>query len=387
MVAIGPVAFDGGVVIVSCKQPSSKLTLQLTDAFSRTFESIVYKLGAVWLMLLGVMLTAFLRFEVGGKLKLKLKPYLNVALKSVWLMFGLLVDQEDHRPRSQSSRLLWIATAIVVLVVIFGYFFNVVSTDLVAERVQPVITSLHDYITNDLWRNHLSYAFKMFFFYSYIQTAPESTLAHALYQRTQRLHGDAVIEATDMHQLGTNLMKMIDDMLSNLAAVFMEKFVFDHAMKPFLCSLTSDLGDMMYQAKDMIADGVTVMYFNKRPPPSVATRYEYNVRALFEGDVLRALTDTTMPEIVKFGSGSYTQAARRCVAGEVEKVVQQPRLLLASMRSFFACCGQGLLVALLVWTLEMMVRPKQCRLFKRIMRRRPRPAVVQRSRFVVHRLH
>lgn len=365
VIAVGPVAADASVVIVSSKQLTSKLTLQLLQALAATFDGIVYEFVATVLIILCIMLLALLKFDVGGKFTRKLKPYARLAPKGVWSVFGLLVDQEDHRPRSQSSRIFWTVVVMAMFVLVFGYFCGVMSTDLVAERSPPVITSFHDYLRNERWSHYLSYTFKYLFFYKYAQTAPKHTLAHEL---CQRLRNETVIEAISLQQMGAASSEMFRDLYSNAAGVFIEKLALDTILKPAVCSMESAIGDVLYHTKETIADGVLVWYYNRRLPPEVAVRYAYNMQVLFESDMIRATTKTYMPEIIEHLSGAYGVDARWCVDGHVENAVQLPVLRLASMKSLFVGCGQMVAVAIVVVAAELLLDRKLRRKVRKLIK-------------------
>lgn len=369
IVGIGPALCDAAVVIVSSKQLAAKMDIQVTHALTHTFDRSVFNLMVVVGVQLVVMIVILARFEVTGRFKLLLAPYLELVTKPIWALFSLLVDQEDYCPRSLSHKVLWTSVAMAALVVVFGYFVNLISTELVVDTYLPVVDSLRDYLRDQKWNHHVTYVPRDFCFYGYVQVSPPGHLTYELYQRVLQ-DEDANLAFDSPYDLAPMLTAMLSNLVNNLAAIFVERFIYKNTFKHMLCSVQSDLIKTIYESRESTAEGVIVSFYRRGLDEDIAMRFSYNVRMFMEGDLLRASLLHALPDVAGDVSQVYSWQTIRCVDGLHDKDVALPLLRLRSMRSTFVVWIMAVAIGLLALVVEKLFGRKLRKLMKKLVRKK-----------------
>lgn len=145
-------------------------------------DGVCYIFFAIIIFVVWVITTASSVIVKQSK-KNRIRVVLIRLRNTIWDIMGLVVDQENFEAGTWSARIIWSSFNIVCFVLIFGYFWNLMSTEQSVEKKPPVVNSLQDLLYDKRFSHMYPLIFKTLFLYNVLATVPPSSDEGKLFQR------------------------------------------------------------------------------------------------------------------------------------------------------------------------------------------------------------
>lgn len=158
--------------ILSTKNHSSIIYVDVTDVVNN-----VDNIGYIYLTLIIVLITIL--HTASDVLKKRTKRFNYVLAryqKSIWGVFSVIIDQDDVQPKTWSAKFVWTGFGMASLVMVFGYFLNLMSTEQFVCNPTYAIDSLKDLLYDDHFQDVRPVVVKMLFLYGVLKISPPTSL-------------------------------------------------------------------------------------------------------------------------------------------------------------------------------------------------------------------
>jgi len=143
-VRLGPTMGSGDDVMLSTKltNETSSPTF-VTDVIYNVDKTTYGLLLVVMLIVVTILTTSQWLLQKETVPLADVRRRLLQLIRTInWKILGLIVDQEDFQPSLWSVRFLWFHVCLAMFILIFGYFWNTMSTDITVSRPATYIDSI-----------------------------------------------------------------------------------------------------------------------------------------------------------------------------------------------------------------------------------------------------
>lgn len=168
-----------------------------------------------------------------------LKKACKVIVYKLWSVFMLLFDQEYYISTLWSNRVLWVHYCLAYFLLVFGYFWSLLSTDMVVT-IQPYqMHSVTDLFSRQ-FNNVQPVIFKNLAIYSLLRESKANTTLHHIYKRVQINVSASLLNMDASNQRNTK--KITNTMItvfkgSDDLTLVTTKHLWSCAIKPAACML------------------------------------------------------------------------------------------------------------------------------------------------------
>ena len=213
-----------------------------------------------------------------------------------------MVDQEYLRLRSTRRRILWHHVVVFTFLAVFGYFLNMMSTDLVVSSPPPIIDSIDDHLSKAF--NHVDpLILKDMHYSTLMQLAPPSTPIGRLYARAMvdPKHNVYTANSGDPSSMAGDGLKIIDQICEgNRTLLLHEAFVLSVGNLA-VCLVKPNLDSQFHIASEKFGHGYISGFWSKLVQGRIRSYIEYRYRTVAEfGRMTRDIRLAT-----ELGASSY----------------------------------------------------------------------------------
>ena len=285
----------GDMTILSPRQVSAPFSVQLLSAILHNFQPIVYYEIVICFGLIWTLMICFIYWDTTYKdenIQIERntsKLFITNSKRSLWALYGVVVDQEDHNPIAVSNRILWFAIVASMFFAIFGVYLNLLSCDLVSQHQPSQIETLDEFLTNEKWADYEAYVLEESYFYNYMMTSAKGTSIQQLRDKTYS-NGKSVLKPYLMSEMSvSDLMETADRLIAGYQSrkykvvILFEKFGWDTIGWNMNCAYNHKTGINFFIPVETFASGLISAYYGKHVPEVLTRRYDYNIRIYAEG--------------------------------------------------------------------------------------------------------
>lgn len=284
------------MVLLASRQPAKRKELDVSYLFLN-FDQLTYcYIGICSYLVIALsclILKCVSNSHYSSDQTIDFKAMIKHAYNWCWSIFELLVDQENHRLVGWSSRLLWSSYCIASFTLIFGFFTNLMSTEMVAFVKPPELDSFEDLYTpyftpmNSLILTNLPS-------YGLIKQAKPGTKLSLLQQRLNRSPNSSSVHF-DFNQLGAmfpHILSTSNDIKKGQLCVSTPDYMVA-ILRLAACGIDTEIWRSMYQSSSF-GQGLLTTFYNKALPTHMVKFIDYKARNLNEMAIPRQLSLNAM---------------------------------------------------------------------------------------------
>ncbi|KAI1294202.1 hypothetical protein HDE_06164 [Halotydeus destructor] len=258
--------------------------------------------------------------------------------RSFWKCYELMVDQEDFALSAWSGRLLWLHMSFAVLVIIFGYFLSLLSTDSIAEISPRTIDSYDDIFSSHFNKTLFQLAKNGFFFDSF-KHSPKSSRLGKLYDKLEAKSKDcnkwyecSLFMFEGMTESGAaEAFKFTTRVSDGTSALLFPRQGVDQGMSIVGCQLQPGSVAKIRMGREVITSGILTSFYRHGLDQRVERYIRYRMKRYTEMGVHQAVLYEFMSSMGEGMSGPKTSAYYKCR----EKFSERPEnAILATMMSY-----------------------------------------------------
>ncbi|KAI1288194.1 hypothetical protein HDE_09560 [Halotydeus destructor] len=229
-----------------------------------------------------------------------------------WTSLRCFVDQEDWNVEQSSKRIVWLFFNGFVLVAVFGYTLNLMSTDAFVMKQPRRIDTLDDVFDSFFADVHF-YLSKTSFFFNFVRESKKNTIMGKLYEKMKNQSDCSralTCSFSEMDgKLGSASQQESFQVFQNLTqqgggASFMSDEIRQELVVPAICRLQPDMLTKMYTGLSVLAEDILVYLVRADMDRQVDAYLRYFPTSLYEFHLLRKATaedlhnaiDTIRPE-------------------------------------------------------------------------------------------
>lgn len=169
---------------------------------------------------------------------LKVNVIVSIARKSFWSIAGVLLDQENVNTDSNwPLRFLWTPYCFAVFIAIFGYFLNLMSTDLIAIVKLPELHSFNDF-SSPYFEHYQPRFFVGTPLYSYMLGIRSGKHLHPLKQRIFNNENETLLRVNKFASQLSGLLNNAKNIMEQVFRLF--------AVKPLFCACAKQVTAQSY---------------------------------------------------------------------------------------------------------------------------------------------
>lgn len=345
---VGGTLLDASFSIVSGKPSDRQIDIDVFYVF-RNFSPYVLQVffitSFVTIVLIS-MTTSILSIPVVELIS----DFPILLARTVWNIYMGLVDQENYNLlRSLSSILLWTHFMIAIFVLVFGFFCNCMSTDLVVQVEPPMINNVKDLFTETfshvkptLLRNQ--------YLHAYLLSQPKSTIYSELLDRVMHDKAawlDSGVLANGASGMASTL-NIIDSVERGQRALLAPLFLIDIVCLPLVCLKSKNFE--YHKSNQLFGSGTASAISSKGRDIRWKRYIEYGERVALESGWLLPTFSKLVDVLTEEQTGSEpTIDNRKCVEGFIEerdKVL--PVLIISACRRLLDITFYGFLTSAIV---------------------------------------
>ena len=275
----------------------------------QNFDGLLYAFLLIGLAMATIWLASFFDWQ-SMKIKPKIKfykkrTYLNLLRKFyrfirliVRHILYLLLDQEHLVTKCPKTRILWLSLCWFVFFTVFGFFLNLMSTEMVAEIPRPTLDTIDDLFTEE-FKDVKVFVTNVLPAHNYILSSRKDTLVQLGKQIARNDVSDvlktSVLSLNDnMFDTGGDLIKRIQDVIKYKGSAFIvEKFVKTRGLSMVQCQFDHQFIEKSHES-DTFGQGAMAI--------PLYSRIDSNLKSYF---------DQVFKSMIEFGMKEYL-ANRGC---------------------------------------------------------------------------
>lgn len=353
-VGVGPPWSSGDNHFVSGRKPMIvNDDVQVTDIVT-SIDQVTYSyLALITYLMVGLLTLNTIR----GRSRKRLKRVFKAIIYKLWSVFILIFDQEYYVSKLWPNRILWTHFCIAYFLLVFGYFWSLLSTDLVTT-IQPI--ELHS--ISDLFSKEFNQVqpviFKSLAIYSLLREAKANTKLNHLYNRLQVNVSVSLLTVDASEQQDTsriiatllNVLRGSDDL-----TLITTKHYWTAAVKPGACMMKPEYASNGYISKGSFAEGIATSFYNKLTDNELKRYFNRLLGSFFEMNFFVEQTKAYVVETAAKYGLSYDWNAMVC-SGEYRDDdfadSDTIKLSLSTLRMLFLTIFYCILLATIVCAIE-----------------------------------
>lgn len=277
-VRFGPVTYPADVTLLSPRRPGFNYTIEVTDIVKQ-FD----KLTLVFCFVVFHNVAATLTLMSLKRIKMRRK---HCRLYVKWLMHicHVLLDQENVQKVTRwPLKILWTFFCVCYYITVFGYLFNLITTDMVALRKAPEVHSLDDLLYDERFKNHQPVIVQELYLYSLAKFSSPSSKLGQFYRRLNGPIGIVNFNFEIMPILGKRIEAShhgVDELLA------INDFIHKHLLQNLICNVVPGEMDKSYTSKHLFAPGIIASIFNKHIDTQLLRYATYKLRTINEFNLI-----------------------------------------------------------------------------------------------------
>ena len=386
-VEIGPVWFATDMYIASNRGVPTEKHGQVTDAFGR-WSPVVYGycliLASIAAVLLAILTNIIdgrgnqstlqqilrkARFLVSSSvIRRRFQRLISQYFRALWHMLETMLDQENYQPVSDLAQLLWLFVCTAIFITIFGFWVNLISTDIVAQQYPPPIDSLDDILNEPRFAHPYIIAPKTFEAHERLYNAPPGSVFNRIYESISKQANCS--NPTDFTRCPFfEIRTELTNNLQNLIPFFADKFrndgfgilgcrvLIDNA-KTMLCRTMPHLGEEFHTSPPVSEDYDTMM--SRKGLDSEVSRFVHQmvrtsmVESALVQHTLDSVAEATLNKYMPL-SVTYYECLDNRKETDVDEEVANIVLQLTAISNLMIAISIALLVALLILLWELLI--------------------------------
>ena len=306
---------------------------------------------------------------------------INYCRRSLWALFGVIVDQEDYNPIMPSNKILWYTIVASMFFAIFGVYLNLLSCDLVSQHQASQIKTLDEFLTDEKWEGYDASSLQESYFYNYMITSGKGTAVRTLYER-KHSNGQPVLTSYLASKMGmSKMLKTVDRMISgyvtrkNKVVMIFERVLWKFFGWKICCGYNPDGGENFYLPAETFSNGLISTYYGKHVPENMARRHVFNMRTYAEGGFVEgmfSLSYVVVDHLMDHINMRIDWKTIKCIDGIADNDSQFSPLRLTSLHSLFRAMSFSLVFSCTVIIIERILsafmkatKSRRQKLFKR----------------------
>ena len=253
--------------------------------------------------------------------------YLVKLYQTTWKVFELVLDQEDFKNSRLFANFLWLLLCFLLLVVITGFFLNMMSSDLVALKPGNNINELRDLLKGGTFAHSNPVILKILYFYEYLLKSTTGSPLQQLYQKMADFEKDNcrhmstcsfvdfdMSQSHKMLEILEYVTSLLGDDTRSRCFLFNRQY-FESALSRLACMYRPSMFLMAHVSHQAIVSDILVLFYNRhRATWMLRERIDYLTMSRLEfGYVPTTMTKlaTAVAEQVNF---QYDWKAQKCMA-------------------------------------------------------------------------
>lgn len=192
------------------------------------FDGLAYIFFAIGVFIISVALTLLAIWKnlaVELKRIRKIKKFFSTFKETLWEIFTLVFDQENYQPTFCSIRIIWTSFSIACFFLIYGYFWNLMSTDQTVERTPQTIDSLKDLLYDPNFKEVTPVIAKMLYLYNILNHVSPYSDEGKIFKRMLETKEKSVLDVnlSNMNEKGP-MDHFLEKLVAGKAAMLTVKF-------------------------------------------------------------------------------------------------------------------------------------------------------------------
>ena len=247
----------------------------------------------------------------------RVRRHLAKLVKSInWKVIGLIVDQEDHQPSLWSARFLWFHFCIAMFVLIFGYFWNTMSTDITVTKPATYAESIDYFLDTTPEKRRKPIVFENLLFHTAAQRADQKSKLGQLKHIMDTTPGCYM--RMNPNDLITKVLTMMSDgILAGKSVLIYPKFAVNSYFERLVCTARPEMMTLIHTSKHSMTPGTLHPVFGLQLPHQMMKYLEYQVRNFLEMHLLNAMLDFVVGQLASDNQLPRTLAYYKCIDHEV----------------------------------------------------------------------
>ena len=167
----------------SSKGDPVKRPVEIIDDI-REFSSILLAFFAIVGILLSLTLgsTYMVNTFRRSTMRNKIRKFCGHSSRAFENIIGTALDQENYQPKKTIRRMVWLFLVIAIFVVVFGYYLNLMQTNMVSDVWPPTIDRISDFFT-ERFKSVEVFMVKSLWFYEVLFNSDPGSDLRILYDR------------------------------------------------------------------------------------------------------------------------------------------------------------------------------------------------------------
>lgn len=369
-VFLGPASDVAENIILTGRRPSSTNFVDALDVLENGDVLFYgYILIIVYLVLfIGLICFCFVTNPT-------MNQAINEASSLTFKIYGIFVDQEDFFSTLWSQMVLWLFFAFGIFVLVFGYLFNLISTDLTVIITPRMIEGLDEQLSTE-FANVKPHLVKNFNLYNVLMAEKKGTMLNQLFKLLQQDPANQMV-ALDMEgegNFGELIVKLKPNIIDHFnASLLMPLMYLNMFVTPGLCQFDPKSGMSLHQSKGTLGGGTLHPPFNKLIDRNLMKYIAYRIQTVLEFQLYKQLSGRYSSSMVKrYTDKDMTQDGHLCKDRVIKKKEKENVIFeLAALKQTWLVTGIGFVVSLISLIIESILafktknKKKRNKLFKR----------------------
>ena len=314
-VRLGPTLASADSAILGTKLTNETSSSPFVTDVIYNVDMTTYLFCLEWLLIIITILTTsqalYYRILTWNRVK---RSLVRIVRNINWNIFGLVVDQEDTQLNIWSARFLWFHVCLGVFFMIFGYFWNTMSTDITVSRPATYIESIDYFLETPADERRKPIVAKDMLFHSAAQRADPKTKLGQLNQIINDTPGCLIFnDLSNMTRLAKSMDQFIHEVLDGKAVGIYPKFLVNTCLERAFCTLRPETMTRVHTAKNSMTPGTLHPILSHRIPRPMFEYIEYQLQTVLEFDTFMAILDYSIGQLSADNEMPRTLAYYKCI--------------------------------------------------------------------------
>ena len=319
-VRLGPTVAAADTVILG-----TKLT---NETSSPTFVTdVIYNVDAttylLFLVLLSIVVTILSTSQVIGKKPFslrRLKRRLPKIVRTInWNILSLMVDQEDFHLKLWSGRFMWVHFNLAILILVFGYVWNSMSTDITVSKPATYIESIDYFLDTSPENRRKPIAMKNLIFHTASKMADPNSKLGKLNHILDTTPGSYFVMDSSDSKLGSSINAMMSEVLNGSSVMIYPELLLNLYLKRAGCTIQPEVMTQIHTSKQSMTPGTLHPIFSHRMPRAMLDYLEYQFQTALEFDLANVMLDFVIGRLMAENQMPRTPAYYKCMEHVVEE--------------------------------------------------------------------
>ena len=319
-VHLGPALAAADTVILGTKLTNETSSPSFVTDVIYSVDDTTYWLFLVLIITVVIILSTSLVIDKRLFSLRGVRRHVSKIIRTInWNMVALMVDQEDFQLNLWSGRFLWFHFNWAILLLVFGYLWNTMSTDITVSKPATYIESIDYFFDTAAEKRRKPIAIKDLIFHTASQMANPDSKLGKLNHILDTTPGSYFIIDTSDSRFQSAVNSMFDEVLAGQSVVIYSEFMLNTYFRRMGCTLRPNLMTQLHTSKASMTPGTLHPIISHEIPRSMLDYLEYQVQTVLEFDLANVMLDFIIGRVMAENEIPRTPTYYKCMEHVVEE--------------------------------------------------------------------